>query len=406
MTHRVLHVTAQRPGWTGSGVTLEALARVADRAGWIQAVVAGVPVSSPGPRVGSLVPRAVHTLTFGASGDLPFAVPGMSDVMPYPSRVWSTLDPTELMSYVAAWRHRLASSIRAFRPDVIHVHHAWVVASILPDVAAGIPIVVHGHGTGLRQLVLCPHLSDTVVRGVARAEGCVVLHEDHAARYASTFGFAQEQVTVVGAGFDQSHFHARGRETDSHTVLYAGKWSDAKGLPQLLDAADILYSENPEFRLLVAGGGSGVEADALRARIDACPGATALGQLSASALADYMRRAAVFVLPSLFEGLPLVLVEAAACGCRVVATDLPGVVHGLAGALGERLELVELPELEGPDRIAAGAETGFIERLCEGLSAALRAGEVDADPSSDLAPFTWDAVGGRVIDVWDALTRG
>ena len=112
----------------------------------------------------------------------------------------------------------------------------------------------------------------------------------------------------------------------------------------------------------------------------------------------------MFVLPSLFEGLPLVLVEAAACGCRVVATDLPGVVNGLADALGDRLTLVELPPLEGPDRIAAGAEAAFTNRLRTGLSAALAAGPIEGDPSSELAPFTWNAVGERVIDVWDAVT--
>tara|TARA_R110002126_G_scaffold4409_9_gene23168 strand:- start:9602 stop:10822 length:1221 start_codon:yes stop_codon:yes gene_type:complete len=405
MSDRILHVTAQRPGWTGSGVTLEALVRVADRAGWTQAVVAGVPVSAPSPRVGGLPSRAVHTLTFGRGGDLPFAVPGMSDVMPYPSSVWTALDSTEIEAYVAAWRHRLATSVRAFRPDVIHVHHTWLVASILADVAGGVPIVAHGHGTDLRQLELCPHLADRVVRGVARVDRCVVLHQDHAARYTSRFGFDPKQVPIVGAGFDPNHFHARGREADPHTILFAGKWSEAKGLPQLLDAVDAMSSESFPIRLLVAGGGGGAEAEALRARIDASSCATPLGQLSAADLAGHMRRCAVFVLPSLFEGLPLVLVEAAACGCRVVATDLPGVVEGLADALGDRLTMVALPRLEGPDRIASGEEAAFTDRLRVGLSAALAAGPIEGDPSSELAPFTWNAVGERVIDVWDAVTR-
>ena len=37
------------------------------------------------------------------------------------------------------------------------------------------------------------------------------------------------------------------------------------------------------------------------------------------------RSSDVFVLPSFYEGLPLVTIEALACGCKVVATDLPGV---------------------------------------------------------------------------------
>ena len=48
-----------------------------------------------------------------------------------------------------------------------------------------------------------------------------------------------------------------------------------------------------------------------------------LGRLSDAELVRAMQRAQAFVLPSLYEGLPLVLVEAAAAGCRIVATALP-----------------------------------------------------------------------------------
>ena len=55
---------------------------------------------------------------------------------------------------------------------------------------------------------------------------------------------------------------------------------------------------------------------------DLVPLVTMHGQLDQPALADLMRRCAVCVLPSFYEGVPLVLVEAAACGCRLVSTDL------------------------------------------------------------------------------------
>ena len=70
------------------------------------------------------------------------------------------------------------------------------------------------------------------------------------------------------------------------------------------------------------------------------------GQLSQPELAEVARRSTVCVLPSFYEGLPLVLVEALACGCRLVATELPGIVEELAPRLGDALTMVELPSLE------------------------------------------------------------
>ena len=56
---------------------------------------------------------------------------------------------------------------------------------------------------------------------------------------------------------------------------------------------------------------------------------------------NYMRRAGVMVLSSLWEGLPTVLIEALACGCKIVATDCPGgsteiLGHGKIWSTGPR----------------------------------------------------------------------
>jgi len=65
-------------------------------------------------------------------------------------------------------------------------------------------------------------------------------------------------------------------------------------------------------------------------------------------------------LPSFYEGLPLVLVEARACGCRLVATDLPGIRERLLPVLGDELALVELPRLTGVDKPVAADLPAFI----------------------------------------------
>ena len=131
---RVLHVLAQRPGLTGSGVTLDALVRHAGDAGWEQAAIVGVPTDGLAPQVGELPASRIRALPFDTD-QLPFPVPGMSDVMPYRSTRYSEMTPDQLDAYRGAWREHLAKAIEVFRPDVIHSHHVWLVTGLLRDLA-------------------------------------------------------------------------------------------------------------------------------------------------------------------------------------------------------------------------------------------------------------------------------
>ena len=261
---RVLHLLSQRPALTGSGVTLDALVRQAAAAGWEQRVVVGVPAGEPVPEVGGLNPEPV---TFGA-GELDFPVPGMSDVMPYRSTRFAAMDPAQLARYREVWRRHVAGAVERFAPDVIHSHHVWLLSALVKDVAPAVPVVTQCHATGFRQTELCPHLTAEVRSGCRRNERFVVLHTGHAERLAAVLEVPRERVHVVGAGYRDDLFHARGRlPLSPPRLLYVGKYSAAKGLPQLLDAFERLRRTRPGLVLEVAGSGGGAEADALRARM-------------------------------------------------------------------------------------------------------------------------------------------
>jgi glycosyltransferase involved in cell wall biosynthesis len=406
---RVLHLLSQRPSLTGSGVTLDALVRRAASAGWQQRAVVGVPAADPHPSVGDLAPDRVHPLVF-ESGELPFPVPGMSDVMPYQSTRFSSLTEPQVAAYLEAWRRHLEPLIADFGPQVIHAHHLWLLSAVLKDLAPAVPVVGHCHGTGFRQMALCPHLAPQVRAGCARLDGFAVLHREHAAQVVETLGVDAARVHVVGAGYRDDLFHARGRRQDTgRRLLYIGKYSAAKGLPQLLEAFGRLHGAIPKLELHVAGSGSGDEAEALRERmLGLAPAVVLHGQLDQTRLADLMRRSAVCVLPSFYEGLPLVLVEALACGCRLVTTRLPGVDSRLEPHLGPALELVALPSMTAIDTPDPAGLPAFVDRLEAAIQRAFDLGPID-DPERALPgaldPFTWSAVFHRVEALWQELVE-
>ena len=398
---RVLHVLAQRPLLTGSGVTLDALVREADGAGWDQHVVVGVPHGER-PAVGGLPAERITTVEFG-EGELTFAVPGMSDVMPYESSRFRDLDDEQWNSYRCAWLASLERCVARVRPDVIHAHHVWVVSSLMKDIAADVPVVTHCHATGLRQLELCPHRAGDVRRDVARNERFVVLGAGDADALCAKLGIDPARVTVVGAGYRQEVFHTKPSGPRGATLAYAGKLSEAKGVGELCEAFARLRTARPDAHLHVAGGGAGPEADALRARLAALgPSVTLHGHVAPPDLAEIFSRSAVCVLPSFYEGLPLVLVEAAASGCRLVATALPGIVQTIAPHLRGVLHLVEMPQLAGLDRPDPAAAPKFVENLARALQVVL-AMPPPALAADALAPFTWRAVFERVEGVWREL---
>lgn len=405
MKPRVLHVLSQRPSLTGSGVTLDALARRA--AGeWEQAAVIGVPAGDPIPAVGGLAPDRVHALRFGSGGDLDFPVPGMSDVMPYRSTVFSSMGDDRLRRYREAWRALLGRVIDSFQPDLIHANHVWLVASMLKDVAPDVPVVNHSHATGLRQRELCPHLADEVAAGCRRNDAFAVIHGGIGRQLRRALAVEDGRIHVVGPGYRDELFHARGRGAPAgQRLLYIGKYAAAKGLPWLLDAVAALRADHPGLVLHVAGGGAGPEADELRARMEAMAPAVVLhGMVTQPDLAELMRTCHVVVLPSFYEGVPLVLAEGAACGCRVVSTALPGVVDELAPRLGGALRTVAVPRLVGVDTPRSEDLPAFVDDLAGAIERSLGAGEIDAAAEgAGLGELTWGAVFQRVERIWRGL---
>ncbi|HSB51145.1 MAG TPA: glycosyltransferase [Dissulfurispiraceae bacterium] len=378
---RVLHVLSQQPGKTGSGIYLQAIVKHGAAAGYLQRVVVGIPAEASLPVISPIAESDTFPVRFGTPS-LPFPVAGMSDVMPYESARFSQFTPEMLDLYLEAFRDVLTGATQTFRPDVIHTHHLWLVSALTRLLFPDVPIVTTCHGTELRQLHLVPELAPFVTPACSGVDRVMALHHEHRQRIADLYAMDPGAIEVIGAGYREDIFCPPGssycpaERKDFLTIVYVGKLSRAKGVPWLIEAME--HVEPPEgrnVRLFLVGAAAGEERDLIRGKAASQGERVALlGAMSQERLAGVLKEADLFVLPSFYEGLPLVVLESLACACRVVVTDLPGMDSWLPEDLDTLgvVERVPLPRLRGPDTPEPEDLPAFTANLAAAISRQLR----------------------------------
>jgi glycosyltransferase involved in cell wall biosynthesis len=133
------------------------------------------------------------------------------------------------------------------------------------------------------------------------------------------------KVWYVPNGVEAHYFIEREYSTGTATrLLFVGGWLDHKGVYYLRDGFEKLAKGNPEARLTIAGCGVAEESvrqffpDSVQDRLEVLP------FIARKDMPTLYARHDIFVFPSLFEGLPIVLLEAMATGMPVVTTETCG----------------------------------------------------------------------------------
>jgi len=403
---RILHLISQTPDFTGSGKFIQQIITRARSRGHENFLVAGCQGDfTPDPDL--IAPDHTLLVRFDHR-DLPFPVAGMSDAMPYESTVFSCMSREDLSLYRKVFQAAVTRAVDRFKPDLIHSHHLWILSSLACEVieerAQDLPLVTTCHGTCLRQHILCPHISDVVTPHLTRIDRVMALNPSQQEEIMACFGFSREQVPVITGGYDDSLFLPGGKPGGRVEMVYAGKLCRAKGVPWLLKSLERL--DSLDFHLHLAGGGAGDERQTcLALALDLGDRVTVHGPLSHQDLAALMGRSHLFILPSFFEGVPLVLMEALACGCRVLATDLPGAREILSDRDNPMVRLISLPPLETIDAPYKKDEPVLEETLAGVLTELIN--EIKASPRPDLdamarltRPYSWEKVFGRINRVY------
>ena len=401
---RILNISAQKPDSTGSGTYLAALVREQIETGHRAAVLCG---AAPGDTQGELDRRAAVFAVPFESPELPFPICGMSDVMPYPSTRYRDLTPSMLKAFERAFAAAIDRAVAEFRPDLVLCHHLYLVTALARECVRGVPVVAVCHSTDLRQLRSHTLERDRIVSAVRRLDAVFALHAEQAEQIGLVCGVDADRIHVIGTGYDHRVFcrdASVARQPGS--LVYVGKICFKKGVESLVRAVSLPIDDGVRPSGLVLVGGRGDDAE--YARIERLTAAsdvpvTLAGRLDSDGLVRAYRSSDVFVLPSFYEGLPLVTIEALACGCKVVATDLPGVRPWMEAMLpGAPVTWVASPRMTDVDTPVAADLPLFERALADAIAQALAAPLSTFEPSA----VSWEACLARILKVVDLLEGG
>jgi spore coat protein SA len=240
---------------------------------------------------------------------------------------------------------RVAGIVRRIAPDLLHVHNRPLLALNLKTWFPRLPVILHMHniysilGKRERPAPFTP----IPVEAFVACSNFVLLQEQE------RLGTGAGVHLVMYNGVDIEAFRPKGERpdearaareryglTDEPVVLYAGKIRESKGVGVLLAAMHRVWEKLPRAALVLVGGtefGRGRTKretpffKQFREQVDRAPGRVILtGFVPHEDMAKTYLAGDVLVAPSQKpEGMPMVLLEASACGLPLIATRLGGI---------------------------------------------------------------------------------
>ena len=301
--------------------------------------------------------------------------------------------------------YRLAKALRKIRPDVVHTHkYKDSFIGTLVARSLGIPYVVRiVHGLpepfmGLRNAKMVAYTAaDRLMTGWF-VDRVVAVSSDIEKVLIGMYG--SNRVSCIHNGIDleavrvttsREAFRRKWQIPEDAVVIgTVGRLVPVKGHAILLDATRILQASIGNVALVLVGDGplrKDLEANAKRLGLE--KSVIFAGQQDQSY--DFMNMMDVFVLPSLHEGIPMVVLEALALQRPVVATRVGGIPevieHGQTGFLAEPSDASSLARL--------------LQRLVEDLPMAVSIGKAGRTRVEE--KFTARTMAGKTAELYEQV---
>jgi glycosyltransferase involved in cell wall biosynthesis len=216
--------------------------------------------------------------------------------------------------------------IRIIKPEIVHTQDLSMgIPAYLSRKILKIPYVVWGRGndvyhpSNFEKITMKPILKN--------AHAVLALTEDMRKKLKCIY---DTQIYVIPNGIDLESYKDITVNPDKkpivRKILFVGRLNPVKGIQYLIQAMKIVHDRMPNTRLILVG--EGVERERLEVlsiQLGIQKYVQFIGKVPHERVQANMQQADIFVLPSLSEGFPNVILEAMACGLPVIASRVGGI---------------------------------------------------------------------------------
>jgi N-acetyl-alpha-D-glucosaminyl L-malate synthase BshA len=231
---------------------------------------------------------------------------------------------------IAIFWLKILITLRKVNPDVVHAQGTGMgLTGFLAKMLFKKPYLVWRRGTDVRLVGLFVQpLSKLALK---KADAVIALTEDMKREIQTILN---REVFVIPNGIDFERFHNLSRDemryelqarADERLIVFVGRFRPEKGVRYLIEAMEIIRRKSQNVRLILVGEGPEEEdLKRLVGQLNLKDCINFLGQVPNEEVPQYMAASDVFVLPSLSEGFPNVILEAMASGLAIVASKVSG----------------------------------------------------------------------------------
>ena len=362
---KILHVLAQLPIKTGSGVyftnVIEGLKK-------FDVEQAAVYATTPEYDFNFLDEK--FEVEFQGK-DISFPIVGMSDIMPYENTLYKNMTAEMLETWQEVFRKKLEKAKKEFKPDVVITHHLWILSSIVCDVFEGEKVIGVCHNTDIRQAEKNPAMKDKYVESFDKLDKILALSSGVIEGISNIYSYPEDKIINIGAGYNEKIFYPAEKyeKQDNVKILYAGKFDESKGFYELIKAFRLLEKKDANVELELIGNLKEEDRPRVEALVGDSKKIKIYNAVDQAHLGEIMRHKDIFILPSYFEGLGLIAVEALGSGLRVVATEIEGLIEFLGDKINnsEIIEYIAMPTIYDTDKAVEEEKPAFVNRIVGAL---------------------------------------